>query len=169
VGRNDERLLQLGSDCATTTCPCYLHMPWRLGPFWKDNIPFPGWSSLARKRYLIASSVSLSAWCLMTKSLPRSREFWEQMRDPPCRHLLYLYSTNDKMTDASRIDQLVHWQTSCERQGGNRHPLPRLVRALQAGPWSSSRLRPCHGRSTASCCNRTIQKYLDWKGQCYYR
>jgi len=100
---------------AYDSCPCYLHMPWRLGPFWRDAFPFPGWPIFARKLYLAAASLSLSAWCLFSFSLSRSQVFWSQMTDPPCQNLVYFYSTNDKVTDAARIDQLIHEQREMKR------------------------------------------------------
>jgi hypothetical protein len=93
------------------SCPCYLHMPWALGPYWNDAFPFPGWRSLPRKLYLLAASVSLSVWCLCTGSLSRSRDFWDSVGDPfNCQHLVYMYTTNDKVTDATRIDDLIDTQ-----------------------------------------------------------
>lgn len=92
------------------SCPCYLHMPWRLGPYWGDAFPFPGWSPLGRRAWLLAGSLGLSLWCLLTGSLQRSSNFWTSMRSPSCRDLVYLYSTDDKVTDASRIDELVEEQ-----------------------------------------------------------
>jgi hypothetical protein len=102
------------------SCPCYLHMPWRLGTFWnKDAFPFPGWSQWGRRVYLIGASVSLSLWCLFTCSLSRSEDFWKAMQTPfggtststsQEHELIYMYTTADKVTDATRIDELIERQ-----------------------------------------------------------
>lgn len=110
------------------SCPCYLHMPWQLlcspskHQYWTDAFPFPGWSSWSRKLYLVAASTSLSLWCLLTGSWHRSRDFWTAMNRPPfeCPHLVYAYSTNDKVTDAGRIDELVQRQRQQQEQTGRR-------------------------------------------------
>ncbi|KAG7370233.1 protein of unknown function DUF829 containing protein [Nitzschia inconspicua] len=65
------------------SCPCYLHMPWNLGPFWNDAFPFPGWTSWGRKLYLLAASTNLGLWCLLTGSLQRSEKFWTAMQKRP--------------------------------------------------------------------------------------
>lgn len=109
------------------SCPCYLHVPWRLfggggdgneaaaaaaSSFWRDAFPFPGWTPWARKLYLAAASACLGMWCLLTGSTSRPRDFWNAMSRPPLdvAHLVYFYTTDDKVTDASRIDALVEEQ-----------------------------------------------------------
>ena len=111
------------------SCPCYLHMVWDIRPeYWKTAFPFPMWNRLSssgvavgdllRKVYLLMAATSLSFWCLLTGSPGRSKKFWSCMLKPPinARHLVYMYSKNDKVTDSSRIDDLIAEQTQQQRQ-----------------------------------------------------
>ena len=111
------------------SCPCFLHMVWDIRPeYWKTAFPFPMWDRLScsgvavgdvfRKAYLFVAATSLSVWCLLTGSSGRSKKFWSCMLKPPinARHLVYMYSTNDKVTDSSRIDDLIAEQRLRQRQ-----------------------------------------------------
>lgn len=114
------------------SCPCYLHMMWDLRPhYWKTAFPFPVWDklgavgigNLGRRMYLLVSATSLSLWCLLTGSLQRSRDFWSCISKPPfhAKQLVYVYSTNDKVTDSSRIDDLVRKQQQQHQQQERRN------------------------------------------------
>jgi hypothetical protein len=89
------------------SCPCYLHMSWNISPFLFDAFPFPGWSSIGRKVYFLGSACSLTLWCTITASFNRSQTFWNHMRQSPCKNQIFMYTTADMMTDATRIDELI--------------------------------------------------------------
>jgi hypothetical protein len=131
------------------SCPCYLHMPWKLGCFWKDAFPFPGWSQWGRHVYLIGASVSLSLWCLFTCSLSRSQDFWKAMQTPfdhgaasgtssSSQHheLIYMYTTADKVTDATRIDELIETRGTVYSESG-----PPILKPISQGGGSKRSYR----------------------------
>lgn len=91
------------------SCPCYLHMLWDLSPYFQDAFPLPAWNPLFRKLYFLGSAFSLTLWCTVTGSGARSRQFWDRMQPPRsyCPHQIYVYTTADRLTDATRIDELI--------------------------------------------------------------
>jgi Eukaryotic protein of unknown function (DUF829) len=105
--------------------------------FWNDAFPFPIWNSfqntstgiigigtvgdLCRRLYLVLAASSLSVWCILTASPHRSDQFWISMSKPPfdARYLVYTYSTNDKVSDSSRIDELIASQHQHQQSVGD--------------------------------------------------
>jgi hypothetical protein len=88
------------------SCPCYIRLLWDTKHSSK-SFPDPAWSPLFRKFYTLGASVALTLWCTLTLSWHRPRAFWLTMKELPCRHDIYVFSTKDSASDASAVERLI--------------------------------------------------------------
>lgn len=109
---DDRRLLQARLQTGYIlfdSCPCYIRTLWD-GSHWKDSFPFSGWSSWGRSAYTLGAATALTTWLTLTLAWSKPSQLWQEISQKSsvrASHHVYVYTTADRLSDASAVDRLV--------------------------------------------------------------